>query len=90
MLHLKNQFLKIYSSYFGEKMSSPEQLKEVRMSGPELKQFCEFYLQHFRTSDEIRYSKDDRKVSRILWFTIGLITAMFLSLLASHFNLYEY
>ena len=90
MLHLKIQFLNIYYSYFGDKMSSPEQLKEIKMSGPELKEFCEFYLQHFQTVDEIRFSKDDRKVSRILWFTLGFIIAILLALGTIRYDIINY
>jgi hypothetical protein len=90
MFHLNKKFCEIYGQYFGQKIDSPEQLESCKMTGVGLKNFCEFYLKQFRTSDEIKYSQDDRKVSRVLWFTLGFIIAILFSLATIQYDLIKY
>ena len=80
-------FSKIYSSYFGEEIDNPKQISQHNFSGIDLKDFCEFYLSHFRTFDEIEAEKSDNKVARVLWFVFGMIAGMVLIYLAIEFNI---
>lgn len=88
MMYKNNKlFCKIFTAYYGQEINTPDQLERCNMTGTGLRDFCEFYLSHFRTYDEIEAEKEDRKISIILWFVIGMITGMIIIYLAIEFNI---
>lgn len=84
------KFTKIYNSFYGEKIESPEQITEIKMSGKELKQFCEFYFRELAIFDFNDYEEqariNDLRVIRLLWSAIGFLIAFFIILITFYFN----
>lgn len=84
MSFLNNQFCKLFHDFFGTKISSAEEIEMCNMTGPGLKKFCEFYLKNTISEESHLMNKSDKRVSRLLWFTIGFLVAGILVFLSNY------
>ena len=84
------KFTKVYNSFFGASIESPEQIEKIELDGKELERFCNFYYKEsaiFNFDEyEIQTRKLDLRVTRLLWLTLGFILACLLILSTLYYN----
>lgn len=85
--YLNNQFCKMFSEFWGTEISSPKDISDCNLTGEGLKRFCEYYFKNTISEESYQMAKSDRKVSRLLWFSLGFLAAGILVFIAQYINI---
>lgn len=84
--YLNKQFCKMFSEFWGTEISSPKDISDCNLTGEGLKRFCEYYFKNSISEESYQMAKSDRKVSRLLWFSLGFLAAGILVFIAQYMN----